>query len=83
MPFSWSADVAGDIFVAGKTGTPADPSGPNVLGVNALNPIEQMATAPNREIMVAKVAAARKTFAEVEIQRESLGSALTRTVNGW
>ena len=68
MPLSWSADVVAVNFVAGKTGTPADPFGLKALGVNALNPIEQMATAPNREIMVVKVAAARKTFAGVEIQ---------------
>jgi hypothetical protein len=82
-PLSWSADGAADTLVAGKTGTGADPFEPKVRGVNALNPIEQIATAPHREIMVAKVAAARKTFVEVEIQRMSLGSALTRTVNGW
>ena len=48
-------------------GMPADP----------LGPIEQIATAPHVAIMVAKVAAARKTFAEVEIQGESSSSALT------
>jgi hypothetical protein len=72
-----------DTFVAGKIGTPADPFGPKVPGVNALNPFEQIAIAPNRAIIVAKVAAAPKTFAEVETQGESLVSALTRTVNGW
>ena len=81
MPLSWSASAIGDTFVAGKIGT--DPFGPKTLGVNALNPFEQIATAPDRAIIVAKVAAARKTFAEVETQGESLVSALTRTVNGW
>jgi hypothetical protein len=54
-------------------GMPADP----------LGPIEQIATAPHVATMVAKVAAARKTFAEVEIQGESPSSALTSTVIGW
>jgi hypothetical protein len=81
MPLSWSAGTIGDTFVGGIIGT--DPFGPKAPGVNALNPFEQIATAPDRAIIVAKVAAAPKIFAEVETQGESLGSALTRTVNGW
>ena len=82
MPLSWSASATGGIFVAGKTGTLADPFGPKVLGMNVLNPFEQIATAPDRAIIAVKVAAARRTFAEVETQGESLGSTLSRTVNG-
>ena len=83
MPLSWSASATGDTFVARKTGTPADPFAPKVAGRNALNPFEQIATAPDRAMIAAKIAAAPKTLAEVETQGESLGSALTRTVNGW
>ena len=72
MPLSCAAGVAGDTFVPWKMGMPADP----------LGPIEQIATAPHVAIMVAKVAAAPKTFAEVEIQGESSSSALTSTVIG-
>jgi len=83
MPLSWSAGVVAEAFVAGKIRKPANPFEPKFLGVKALNPFEQIATAPNRAIVVANVADTRKTFAEVEIQGESLGSALIRTVNGW
>ena len=71
MPLSCAAGVTGDTLVPRKMGMPADP-----LGL-----IEQIATAPHVAIMVAKVAAARKT--EVEIQGESPSSALTSTVIGW
>jgi hypothetical protein len=81
MVFSRSAGVVA--FVAGEISKPANAFEPKLLGVKAPNPFVQIAIAPNRAIAVANVADARKTFAEVEIQGESLGSALTRTVNGW
>jgi hypothetical protein len=82
MPLSGLAAAAGVEFVAGKTETPAGAFDSNLRGVNALNPIKQIITAPKRAKNVLKVEIAHKIFAELEVQGASLVSARESTGKG-